>query len=264
MQDFHMIAGTPRSGSTLLANVLAQHPDLYVSGTSSLAGCVMSVQRQLTTTDEVQSELAVDGGSYGRYVASLQGLVDGWYHDQDGVVIDKSRNWCSMKALVDEAFPNSKMILVVRDPRDIMASVEAQHRSTSVFSGPQDTLYERTRVFFAKDGMIGLHMWHIEDMLRRKLLNNTFAVKYESFSLMPREVLSDLSRFLEVEAHSWDIENVVERHTEEDAVWRHKFPHKGSGAIAPSTRDWRNYLDDATADEIISSFPVYCGTFGYS
>ena len=74
---------------------------------------------------------------YGRYGDALKGLITGWYGAIDKpVIIDKGRGWPLHWFLISSIFPDAKMIVSVRDPRDVIASIEKQHRATGIFQSP--------------------------------------------------------------------------------------------------------------------------------
>jgi sulfotransferase len=45
-KTYHFISGLPRSGSTLLANVLAQNPRFETTATSSILGIISNIREQ--------------------------------------------------------------------------------------------------------------------------------------------------------------------------------------------------------------------------
>lgn len=262
---FHVLCGLPRSGTTLLANVLSQHPDVHVSGTSALPICVEAVADRLSTVPEVMSDLANVPGAYGRYVSSLRGLVDGWYADRpEEVVIDKGRGWVMHRLLLEQVVPGSQMVVCVRDPRDVIASIERQHRQTGVFNSPlARTIWEAADLLMRPDGMVGGPMRFIEDLLRRSLPGVCW-VRYESLVADPATVVGKVHDALGLEAHTYDFEAVENQASDLDAIYRNKWPHDGSGKIKPSGRSWQEVLDPNLAAQIARTYPGYMQTFAYA
>ncbi len=264
MKGIHMLCGLPRAGSTLLANVLEQHPDLWVSGTSSLSPCVQSVSQCLSNNEEVKSELSVDPQYYERYRTGMCSFAEGWYKDVNSTVIDKGRLWTSMRPLVDELWPKAKFIVCVRDPRDVIASVESRHRDTALFMQDGDqTLYESAENFMKKDAMVGGPMWHIEDLIRRQMTKNIVFVRYESFVVNPQLTMDELSDTLKLKSFKWNFKNVKNRQRDADAIWKQKFPHTGDGSVKAKIGSWRDVMDKELADKIVNVYPLYATTFGY-
>lgn len=264
----HALAGLPRSGSTLLGNLLAQHPGVYVSGTSSLAGVVDAVQGVLSNDPTVISETTADPAMYGRYKEAVAGLMHGWYADiidnpATSCVIDKGRAWSGLWLAVRDLDPNAKMLFTVRDPRDVVASIERQHQATALFRSPvHRDLREAASQLMSPEGLVGINCKAAEDLIRRKAQGVMF-IRYESFVVDPRGTMRSISEFLELDEFDFDPDHVESRGGDADEVWRGKYPHDGTGTIAPSTRTWDEVFDASLAAEIASVHPTYMATFAY-
>ena len=59
-KKINVICGLPRSGSTLLCNILNQNPDFHASSTSPLAQTLGALSQFLSTSPEVKSDLYND------------------------------------------------------------------------------------------------------------------------------------------------------------------------------------------------------------
>lgn len=266
MSDFHALAGLPRSGSTLLANVLAQHDDVYVSGTSALARVVEVAADVISTSAEVQSDLVAVPGAYEQYRHAMRGLIEGWYSQRgERIVIDKGRGWILHRLLLGQLIPNSVMLVTVRDPRDVVASIERQHRRTAVFNSPiARTLWETAQNLMAPDGMVGGPCRLIEDLIRRNAAGVHF-VRYETLVRDPLPVVLAAFEAIGVDGFSPDVENVEDHATDVDALYFGKYPHHDAvGKIKPTGTSWQDTLDPQLARQVIEAYPLYAQTFGYS
>lgn len=261
---FHTLAGLPRAGTTLVGNVLAQHPDVYVSGTSALATAVEQLGDVLTSSPEVKSDLANVPGSVERYNGVIRAVIGGWYADRpEPVVVDKGRGWSMHRVLLDAVLPDAVSVVVVRDPRDVIASIERQHRRTGLFNSPfARTEAEVVALLMRPDGNVGGALRFAEDLIRRNLPSVAW-VRYESLVRDPHTILAGLADRLGLTAHAWDTENVVNVASDLDALTLGKFPHDGSGPIKPTGTDWRDVLDSEIAEHVAAQAPLYMRTFGY-
>lgn len=271
MKALHTITGTPRSGSTLLRNILAQNPAFHVSSTSPVARALFALQQVASTSDEVKSELITDGdGSRARMLDAFRGYVDGWYSAHaDQICFDTGRGWAAMAQLHAQLYPSGRQIVCVRDLRAVFASVEKQHARYPLLNPVENlgqlTVADRARRLFAPDGLIGTAVVGVEDILRRGCANAVL-VQYEWFVQEPEQALRRIYAALGVaywEGHDFAY---VERATEEvDALYLDKFPHEGSGAVtAPEPDEWRRWCPPDIAGDIMANFPGYNRAFGYA
>jgi len=260
----HALAGLPRSGSTLLANVLAQHPDVHTSGTSSLSNVLDVVQGVLSNDPTVISELSANPGMYSHYQAALCGLMNGWYsHVTEPCIIDKGRGWAPLWTLAQDLDPNARLLVTVRDPRDVIASIERQHQATGLFRSPiSPVLRETAERLMEPKGMVGSAMRFIEDLIRRRSKGVMF-IRHESFIASPEPVLAKITEHLGLDPFSFDVENVESVGGDADEVWRGKYPHQGTGAIRGHSESWEDVLDPELGALIAGVFPLYMSTFSY-
>ena len=98
MKTLHFIAGLPRSGSTMLCNILKQNPDIHseaVSSLSSLVGSIHANWNGFDTNKEYPNEVSKRG--------ALSGVMDGYYkHIDKPIVFDKDRQWISQIGLLED------------------------------------------------------------------------------------------------------------------------------------------------------------------
>ena len=120
-----LLGGLPRSGSTLLATLLGQHPDIYITPTSPFPEILW--RNYSLWNDPIYT------GEFGsidmqcRMVPFLQGMTNNYYSTVTDrpIVVDKSRSWVktsniSMYLSVYGVLP--KIIAPVRSVDEIMAS----------------------------------------------------------------------------------------------------------------------------------------------
>ena len=75
------VSGLPRSGSTLLCQLLAQHPDVYSTGHSSpLVAVLENIRSTFSSSDFSLAQLDVDFDlAYGRIENVLKSVLAGWF-----------------------------------------------------------------------------------------------------------------------------------------------------------------------------------------
>jgi sulfotransferase len=259
----HALCGLPRAGTTLLANVLSQHPDIHVSGTSAMSLCIESIVDKLTATPEVVSDLANVPEAYDRYVGAMRAFTEAWYADRpEAHVIDKGRGWVMYRSLLDQIAPGAALIVCVRDPRDVIASIERQNQKTAAFNSPvARTIYEAAEILMSPEGMVGGPMRFCEDLLRRNL--SVTWVRYESLVTDPGAVVKRAHEAIGCDPFDHDFVVVENTASDLDALYRCKYPHDGSGTIKPSGKTWTNTLDPDLAVKIATRYPLFMQTFAY-
>lgn len=268
MIGFHIITGMPRSGSTLLCNVLSQNPEFHAGATSPLPEIISAMVQRFSNSPEIQGALARDKQVVqDKLAAMIHGCIDAWYSDQDKIVFDKSRGWAFNANLLHELYDDIRIIVTVRDLRSVFGSVEKQHRKTSMFdlagSPVEKTLFARAELFLQPDGMIGQCAIGCQDVMARAR-DNVFVLNYESFSMDPATKMRELYEFLGLPYFDHQFEDVANVSHEPDALWLQKFPHDGEGKVEPTDRsDWKNYLTPDIGQAIFDRYPKYNSLFGY-
>ena len=149
-------------------------------------------------------------------------------------------------------------------PRCGLASIEREDRKSAAFISPTArTLYETADLLMRKDGMVGGPMRFAEDLMRRRNGEGVTWTFYESLVTNPQKVMERIERDCQLEPFDWDFDNVVNVATDLDALYRGKFPHKGSGKISPDQASWRDTLSPEIASLVAGAYPYFMRTFGY-
>lgn len=264
----NVITGLPRSGSTLLCNVLNQNPRIHASSTSVLYSMLALLVRHHSQSPEIIGDLGRNRAeTEKRFRAVLQSMCLAWYNKKRGkVIFDKSRAWASDILLLREITPGAKVIVVVRDLRDILASIEKQHRKTALFNKAQNlnehTLWSRTQALFQPDGMIGHCINGIKDIIDRQL-PDIFWLRYEDFIAYPDQMMERLYVYLELNPRSHNFTSVENTATDSDNLYLYKFPHNGEGEIKPIESTWQEYMHPEIAARVMESFQWYNRKFKY-
>ena len=126
---FLQLTGLPRSGSTLLAAMLSQHPDVHVGGTSALCDLLNSVCHACDSGNLAYELLQANR----RYAEVRKESVEALYNVYYGAVdtrfiLDRGRGWpheYNMQIVRDYINPNPKAILLVRPIEEIVRSFVA-------------------------------------------------------------------------------------------------------------------------------------------
>ena len=129
MRRFHVVAGLPRAGSTLLCQILNSNPKFNVTPTSGILDMLKAMRANFSQNPSFRAQNRLD--IYENFKMGLKGFIDGYFYDSE-VVFDKNRAWTSNISLLDTIFENeeTKIIWLYRDPVEIVSSIEAHYQKT--------------------------------------------------------------------------------------------------------------------------------------
>ena len=270
MKKFHVITGLPRTASTLLCNLLSQNPRFHCSrSTSHLPGLLGAVSATQTASSENHSDFIRNPKqTENRALRILRGIVENYYHGIDApVIFDKSRGWPFHYGLLKRIYPKSKLIVLVRNPVEVFASIERQHQNTALWdqgAGPAEkTIAGRAEMFFnPQDGIIGSCMVAVEDLLRRGQ-SDAIMLQHESLVDDPELMIRRLYKQLGERYYSHDYTKVEDLSEDVDELYWGKFPHGGSGKIEKREPIWPEVISKEFAQDILGRYPYYCRQLEY-
>lgn len=235
------VTGLPRSGSTLLCQLLNEHPEIGSSGHSSpLAPTLEGIRKNLSGNDFFLSQLDVDfDNCYNQLGKGLKGFVDGWFADyEEDVVVDKNRGWLRMAELANFLNPDFTMLVCVRDLAQIFGSVEAQHQKTRLLEFPDNldaySPHARADRLFGKQGIVGgplRHIENIQDLQDKEIQSKIFYVSFEQLVNNPRGSMDQIFKWIGVSEYNLDPDNLKVRPHESDSYYRFKYRHATHSAI---------------------------------
>ena len=239
------VAGLPRSGSTLMCQLLSTHPDIDCPGHSSpLLHAIGVLRRELSDNDFLLAQLDADfDRTYRRLVRAFHGFVDGWFAEsREPWVVDKNRGWLPQVQWLAQLDPDFRMVVCVRELSQIYGSIEAQHERTIFLDFPDHTAHlsrhARAAKGFGPDGVVGAPLRAIESLRDEPaaLQERLFYVVYEHLMADPQDVMASLYRWLGLPVAPLDLEDLPVRPHESDSYYRFKYPHETRSRLAPTRR----------------------------
>ena len=243
--NFVGVTGLPRAGSTLLCQLLAQHPEIHCDGHSSpLCNTLLGIRRMVSDDTFFLSQLDHSfDTSYANLVSAMQGFLRGWNRDcRKKAVVDKNRAWLHCIALLLHVEPGARLIVCLRELGQIYGSIEAQHQRTIALDfidhRADFARFGRADILFAKDKAIGppLISRHAVPDLPQKVQEHLYFVRYEDLVERPVACMSHLYEWLGLAAFEIDPKNLKTGVQESDSHYHMKYPHKQSTRIAKPAR----------------------------
>lgn len=239
------VTGLPRAGSTLLCQLLAQHPEIHCEGHSSpLCNTLLGIRRMISDDSFFLSQLdnAFDS-SYAHLASAMQGFLRGWYKDSNKkAVVDKNRAWLHTIEMLLHIEPEAKLIVCLRDLGQIYGSIEAQHQRTILLDfidhlADYDRM-GRADMLFAKDKAIGapLISLHAVPDLPKQVQERLYFVRFEDMVAQPSVCMSHIYAWLGLSPLTIDPDKLTIGTQESDSHYRMKYLHKQSQRIVAPKR----------------------------
>lgn len=193
----YFLVGFPRSGTTLIERLLDAHPDIATTPELPIVNAmVKTLDDQTEGADAYTAALdSLDEDAlrrlrqtYWDYLRDRQpGLVDGRQ------VIDKLPLNLVHLGLILRVFPDAKVLVALRDPRDVCISCFANNFSPNRATVQFLDLERTARTYAAV-----MTLWQ---RYREILPLQTYAYRYEDLVASPREVLARIVEFFGMPWH---------------------------------------------------------------
>ncbi|GGX76053.1 hypothetical protein GCM10011309_27660 [Litorimonas cladophorae] len=240
------VSGLPRSGSTLLCQLLAQHPEVYSTGHSSpLVSVLENIRSTFSSNDFSLAQLDVDFDlAYGRMGNVLRSVLEGWFQETDKQhVVDKNRGWLRMAEMLNELHDDWRILVCVRDLTQIYGSIEKQHAKTRLLNFADGTdahgAMARADQLFGKGGVVGgplNFISDIQDIQDPRIHERIQYVPFEYLMQKPAEAVEEMFGWLGLSPHKINPNKLTTRPHESDSYYRFKYRHETREAITAPAR----------------------------
>lgn len=252
-----LLGGHPRSGTTLLEQILGAHPDILALDESEAFVqeiwhrlAPMQAMRPLTVSELDNLDAGQRARMRERYLGSLLRELDGELNDR--LVLDKNPSPTAALHLWLRVLPETRVIIALRDPRDVIISCFFQSLMLTPTNANFLTL-ERTARHYADLMDVWLRLRELGGF-------NWIESRYED---LVRNTETEARRVTEFCGLSWHPNQA--RH-EEAARKKVLFAPTFSDAAQPvHTRAigrWKHYAQ--ALEPLLPKLSRYCQEFGYS
>lgn len=217
-KKYHFITGLPRSGSTLLSSILKQNPRFHASITDPLATMVKGVIETSQDGPGMKTEVPIE-----RRRNIVKSLFEGFYQDVDKeVIFNTNRAWTLLTPQIKEMYPESRMIVCVRDINWILDSFETAHRknplsTNTATGGLGGTVYSRVESLMEESGIVGFPYIGIKQAITGNEKNMLMLVEYDQLCKAPKEIMQAVYQFIGESYFEHDFNNVENSWDEYDA-----------------------------------------------
>jgi len=261
----------PRVGSTIFQNLMNQDERFYASSTSGLLELIYGARHNYTESPEFKAQDAELMKK--AFLGFCNGGVHAYYNaiTDKPFVIDKSRGHFAHYNFIDSFHPNPKIICLVRNLPDIVASMEKifrqnQHKSHAIVNHAAmqgTTTPKRVDIWF-NSPPIGMAIERLSEAIRQGIDKKMLFIKYESLCLYPEMELKRVYDYLEIPLFRHNFTNIEQTTKEDDEVYGYAGLHSIRPTLEMKPSDAKQVLGKDVYDWIMNTYKWYNDYFGYS
>lgn len=246
MKTIHFISGLPRSGSTLIANILKQNPNIHGEAVSSCSSIFGSINASWSALEQNQE--------YPNYQAKrgvLSSILQGYYsHINKEIIFDKDRGWIPLLPAVEAILQRQvKIIVCVRNPAEILASFERLRKENPMFFTRADaslressSIASRAYYYAGPDGAMGMAHRHIKDAIIMGYLDRFLFVDYGRYCSSPKAQTKRIYDFFNLPYYDHDFQNLKQEEVYNDHAVGLPDLHKIKSEVIKTTVNCVEYL----------------------
>lgn len=239
MREIFYVSGLPRSGSTILMNLIAQNPNVFCTPTSGLHQLLHDIK--ISWSNIIEHRADKKAGSDDNLKRILNNVLRSYHNTDKKFIIDKCRGWGnSIEMLETITNKQVKIIAPVRDIKEILASFEILYRKGSYkFPAPgpmpQSINTEgRIQHWASLNGEVGVAYSILKDAFRRGLGDRFLLLDYDYLTHNPENAMNVVWDFLQIPGIKHDFDNIINQTPEDDSVYNYVDLHTIKHVLKPS------------------------------
>jgi sulfotransferase len=267
-QKIFFNSSMPRSGSTLLQNILAQNPRFYCSPTSGLFDLLYNTRAFYSESHLFKAQ---DPAVMKRAVLGFCGSgVRGYYAaiTDRPCCVDKSRGWVHNYEWIEMFHPDPKILVCIRDLRSIVSSMEKLYRKNRHQKDPEDnpsrsnmTTVRNRVTHWMNNPPVGPQLMRLLDAVERGVDKKVHFVRFEDLTARPEPTMKKVYEFLGEEQFAHDFDNVDQATEEDDQQHGFYGDHKVRRKVEPVPLDYRDVLGEGACQWIKQNYGGYFQRF---
>lgn len=244
----------PRSGSTLVQNLLAQHPQNHCTPTSDLIELVVQARNSYGSYEGFRSQGVMQVAP--RIRTALRGMIQGFYAEEfecGKTVFEKSRGWLAYVELIEDVLEQPvKIVCCVRDIREIVASFERLYRTNQLTKADTvgdayfecQTIEGRVRQLLAPQSVVGLAINRLRDVFDRGVDDRLVIVPYAKLVADPVGTIFSVSGATGTMPFLCDASRVEQKTHEDDSVHGMRLHDVRPIVSREGSTAWQDYLPE--------------------
>lgn len=267
------VTGLPRSMTTLMCNMLAANPKIGGGETSPLLEYIYSARDNYSFTPEVASMLDKETVEKAFKEFCYWGMM-GYANTvtKKDILIEKSRGYVHYQPFVSSIIPEAKYILVIRDLRSIVASLESKWRTNPLIRDKRDSPQNMTFItleqritHFLNENPLGLALYRLGNAIDTGTIKNFLVIKAEELTARPQEQMERVYKHIGEDYYDLDYFNVPQSTIENDRIHDYGIygDHKIRSEVKPLTETYSKVLPPSVSNRIVKDFEWFYTYFSY-
>jgi sulfotransferase len=257
---FAFLAGLPRSGSTLLASLLNQRPDVYVSTNSPVAQLMWETEQMVPRLEQYRAN-PNPAAAFGL----VAGILPTYYADRtEAVVIDKCRAWGTpgnLRMLTTYVTEDVRIVCLTRPVIEVLASfIRLMHENPpgSIFDRRLPEGYRplddrRCDALMMPGGEMDRSLWSVHNLRQPEHARNALLLTYAELVDDARDALRRVETFLGLEPFDYETGNVRNAEPENDSVYGLAGMHE----VRPTIERRSVSPEEILSDYVLSKYGSY-------
>lgn len=252
MKTIHFISGLPRTGSTLLCNLLAQNPRFHTTHTSGCLDTLLSIRNNWSNVVEHRANMDWDAQQ-----RVLKATLNTYHSTDKPVIFDKSRGWLNHVEFAEALLGCKAKIICTRRPVvEILASFEKLYRNNISYHpmpGSQNdylrfqTIEGRCEALMDPNNIVGGPLMWLREAQKRGFSDRILFVEFKhltnNLTKDPYFSLKEIYKFINESSYEeHDFNDIKQVTKENDLVYGWKDLHKIKSKIEHHESDAREVL----------------------
>lgn len=218
MKKYVFTAGLPRAGTTLLGTILKQNPRFDASISGPLARFTRAIIQESSSQGGYRFECPPE-----KRKKLINGLFENYYDDPSKeVCFNHNRGWPLLLPTIKDLYPESKLILCVRDIGWILDSFETLYRKnpysfSSMFS-PEESVnvYTRCHTLMDPGRTLGFAYNAVKQAITSEHKSSIMVLDYVQLASKPEQSMKNIYKFIDEPYFDHDFDDVEASYDEFD------------------------------------------------